>query len=83
PHRISKRNVNSYTLVTRARAAISGEFSARRLRRFTPREGTDLAREQAEVEKLEDEAEERLVRQEHEVTSESMGVGSPGTDRAL
>ncbi|KAG6904308.1 hypothetical protein DXG01_011044, partial [Tephrocybe rancida] len=57
----------------RAGAVISGEFSARRLRRFTPWEGTDLAREQAEVEKLEDEAEERLARQEHEVTSESMG----------
>ena len=45
-----KQNLNSYTLERLNRTPIPGNFSARRLRRFIPREGTKLAEEQAEVE---------------------------------
>jgi len=49
PHRIASRILNSYTLKTLIGAPINGRFSARRLRRFWPREGTELARAQKEV----------------------------------
>ncbi|KAG6906937.1 hypothetical protein DXG01_011296 [Tephrocybe rancida] len=50
PRRIVNRFVNSYTLATLAGKPISGRFSARRLRQFTPRVGTTLANEQAAFE---------------------------------
>ena len=50
PHRVITKELNSYTLETLAGAPIKGRFSARRLRRFWPREGTELARAQKEVE---------------------------------
>jgi hypothetical protein len=38
--------LNSYTLETLSGEPLPGSFSARRLRRFIPREGTKLAEEQ-------------------------------------
>ena len=59
PYRVTARVLNSYTLETLIGAPINGRFSARRLRRFLPREGTELARAQKEVE-------ERCRREEEE-----------------
>lgn len=42
PHRITSRLRNSYRLETLTGTLLSGEFSARRLRTFIPREGTHL-----------------------------------------
>ena len=50
PFRVAERIVNSYRLETLDGQAIEGEFHARRLRGFQPREGTQLAREQKEFE---------------------------------
>jgi transposase InsO family protein len=50
PYRVASRILNSYTLETLIGAPIKGHFSARRLRRFWPREGTELARAQKVVE---------------------------------
>ena len=50
PYRVVTRDLNSYSLETLIGAPIKGRFSARRLRRFLPREGTELARAQKEVE---------------------------------
>ena len=50
PYRVASRLLNSYTLETLVGAPINGRFSARRLRRFWPREGTELARAQKAVE---------------------------------
>ena len=49
PQRVVERNLNSYTLEKLDGTPIAGLFSARRLREFTPREGTNLAREQAVI----------------------------------
>jgi hypothetical protein len=46
PHRIVSRNLNSYMLKTLHDDELPGSFSARRLRRFIPKEGTKLAEEQ-------------------------------------
>jgi hypothetical protein len=51
PQRVVKRDLNSYTLEKLDGTPIPGQFSSRRLRGFTPREGTKLAEEQAEVER--------------------------------
>ena len=50
PQRVTTRNLNSYTLERLDGTPIAGQFSARRLRKFTPKEGTALAAEQTEVE---------------------------------
>lgn len=50
PRRVVGRDRNSYTIATLKGAPISGRFSSRRLRRFIPRKGTALAREQELVE---------------------------------
>ena len=50
PYRVTTRELNSYTLETLIGTPIKGRFSARRLRRFWPREGTELASAQKEVE---------------------------------
>ena len=49
PQRIVARNLNSYTLEKLDGTLIEGLFSARRLRGFIPKEGTQLAKEQAEI----------------------------------
>jgi hypothetical protein len=50
PRRVVERDRNSYTIATLKGAPIPGRFSSRRLRRFFPREGTNLAVAQALVE---------------------------------
>ena len=40
---MERRNINSYKLETLDGAKLEGEYSARRLREFVLREGTDLA----------------------------------------
>ena len=60
-----------------------GEFSARRLRAFTPREGMDLAREQKAIEEgLAREEEEQLEVQEMEEgpVDEANNMDSEGTE---
>jgi hypothetical protein len=56
PYRIQERLLNSYKLEELDGTPKSGEFSARRLRVFTPREGTELAKAQNVIE-------ERLIRE--------------------
>jgi hypothetical protein len=51
PRRIKSRLQNSYKLETLEEVPLQGEYSARRLRAFTPREGTELARKQEEFER--------------------------------
>jgi hypothetical protein len=65
PHRVTSRLLNSYTLETLAGAPINRRFSARRLREFTPREGTELAKVQKEVE-------ERCRKEEEEREKEEL-----------
>jgi hypothetical protein len=50
PRRVVERILNSYILETLEGRRLDGEFSARRLREFIPRAGTELAKEQLEVE---------------------------------
>lgn len=50
PQRVTKRNLNSYNLEKLDGMPIPGQFSTRRLRGFTPKAGTKLAEEQAEME---------------------------------
>jgi transposase InsO family protein len=63
PHRIVSRQLNSYTLETLNGDPVPGFFSARRLRRFFPKEGTKLAEEQRLIE--EQEETERVEDQGH------------------
>ena len=82
PHRVKKRIRNAYRLERQDGTEIEGEFSARRLRAFTPRPGSKLEKDQAEwlkehkddleEEEAEDEAEERT-----EDGSEEDAVGTP------
>lgn len=50
PHRVSEKLLNSYKLKTLDGQPLEGEFHARRLRKFIPREGTELATQQKEAE---------------------------------
>ena len=49
PRRVMERVLNSYKLETPEGQPLDGEYHARRLRRFIPREGTELAAQQREV----------------------------------
>jgi hypothetical protein len=49
PRRITERLTNSYKLATLEGKNMEGEFSARRLREFVPREGTELSQNQKEL----------------------------------
>jgi hypothetical protein len=61
PRRVVERLSNSYRLETLDGALLDGEFSARRLREFTPRDGTELAEQQKEfMKKVQEEEVERL-----------------------
>jgi hypothetical protein len=51
PRRVVSRNRNSYQLETLEGFPIAGKFSSRRLRQFIPRQGTELERAQAAIEK--------------------------------
>ena len=50
PRRVVERMFNSYTLESLDGQPLDGEYHARRLREFKPREGTELASQQKEVE---------------------------------
>jgi hypothetical protein len=50
PQRITTRHLNSYTLETLDGEPLAGSFSAKRLQRFIPKDGTKLAEEQRLVE---------------------------------
>ena len=80
PQRVTARNLNSYTLETLDGTPIAGQFSARRLRKFIPKEGSKLAEEEAERIKAatqrEIEAEESTDRGDDETQDdEEPGVG--------
>ncbi|KAG6809419.1 hypothetical protein H0H92_000314 [Tricholoma furcatifolium] len=47
PHRVTARNLNSYKLETLQGVAVLGDFSARKLRRFEPREGMALVQKES------------------------------------
>jgi hypothetical protein len=77
PHRITERLLNSYKLETLNGQPLEGEFHARRLREFVPREGTELDQQQRELEtrRGEKEAEEELAHQGDErVEEQTEGV---------
>jgi hypothetical protein len=59
PRRVTERMLNSYKLETLDGQPLDGEYHARRLRGFTPREGTELAMQQKgfEAERTEEEPE--------------------------
>jgi hypothetical protein len=68
PHRVRERILNSYKLETTNGVLLDGEFNARRLRPFEPREGTELAvLQEAYMEKL---REEGLVEEVEETEDE-------------
>ena len=50
PHRVTEKMLNSYKLETLDGQQLEGEYHARRLRGFVPREGTELATQQKEWE---------------------------------
>ena len=50
PHQVTERLLNSYRLETLDGTPLDGKFSARCLRGFTPREGTELAMQQKKFE---------------------------------
>jgi transposase InsO family protein len=68
PQRVVSRHLNSYRLENLNGDPLPGSFSARRLRRFFPKEGTRLADEQKLIE-------ERITRDRQE--EESRGVVIP------
>ena len=49
PRRVTEQMLNSYKLETLDGQPLDGEYHARRLREFIPREGTELAAQQKEV----------------------------------
>ena len=66
PHRIRERLLNSYKVETLEGHLLEGEYHARRLREFIPREGTELANRQKEIganqmEDIDNDIEEHLV----------------------
>lgn len=76
PHRVTERLRNSYRLETLRGTPLPGEYSARRLRQFIPRQGTRLQVEQDEYMKRMHNAqgeEERDEENEVEETTESEG----------
>ena len=67
PYRIQECLLNSYRLEELDGTPKSSEFSARRLQAFTPREGTELAKAQREIE-------ERLAREDEVGREENRGM---------
>ena len=70
PRRIVARNANSYTIETLEGVPIPGNFSARRLRKFLPREGTQLALRQAEREEKEVLLDSERCREEEQMVAD-------------
>jgi transposase InsO family protein len=79
PQRISSRHLNSYTLETLNGDPIAGSFSARRLRRFIPREGTRLAEEQQAIEERCAEEEQERERKEADEIARHRSEDNLGT----
>ena len=71
PHRITERLSNSYKIATLSGIPLAGEFSARRLRAFIPRTGTELDRNQR-----------GFMEQMGKAQEEQPGKGRTGEDRA-
>jgi hypothetical protein len=70
PRRVTEHLVNSYRLETLDGAKLEGEFSARRLREFVPRDGTDLAKAQREyMKRVAEEEVERTRKEKEEVNN--------------
>jgi transposase InsO family protein len=92
PRRVKDRKLNSYTIEDLNGEELPGSYHARRLRRFTPRAGTELAvvermREEPEGER-ESQGEERREGQEEEgrkegkeTTKTTAEVGQPSKPR--
>jgi hypothetical protein len=59
PHRIVKRLLNSYKLETLQGQPLDREYHARRIQRFIPREGMELAAQQKEIETKQKEEDSR------------------------
>ena len=66
PQRVTSRHLNSYVLETLSGNQLPGSFSARRLRRFIPKEGTKLAEEQRLIEERATEDEQEEAGEEHQ-----------------
>jgi hypothetical protein len=78
PHRKSKGG-NSYILQTLSSEQLPGSFSARRLRTFTPKEGTKLAEEQMLMEDRVAEEGRRTKADENQWDNEPPDRASPDT----
>ena len=72
PHRVSERMLNSYKLETLDGQPLDGEYHARRLREFTPREGTELALQQKTVETNREIEREAETTEEEQVEDEEL-----------
>jgi hypothetical protein len=70
PQRITTRHLNSYVLETLNGDPLPGSFSARRLRRFIPKDGTRLAEEQKQIEERCAEEEQQRKEEEAAETTE-------------
>ena len=96
PYRIREQILNSYKLEDLDGTPKVGEYSARRLRTLTPREGTELARTQQELEEkiereemnnlkemdlLEDEQSEELEEESEEELEEDSSIASQVASR--
>ena len=75
PQWVTSRNLNSYVLERLDGTPIAGQFSARRLRAFIPKEGTKLALEQVERESQESGQETIESASEQEETMEEEETG--------
>jgi hypothetical protein len=72
PHRITTRQLNSYTLETLAGLPLAGLYNSRRLRQFLPREGTKLAMDElARMEEVEENEQRDMEEEEEEEEMES------------
>ena len=79
PFRVTKRIRNAYKLETLNGSQAQGEYSARRLRRFHPRDGTQLAADQERyMEKMK--AERKLGDEAELSDNEDAGVQDEGDD---
>jgi hypothetical protein len=83
PQRIVSRDRNSYRLETLEGVPMESTFSSRRLRRFMPRAGTQLAKKQEELEKrlreavaLGETADEEMENEEEDEEEDVLDVGN-------
>ena len=87
PHRVASKLMNSYILETLKGEQLPGTFSARRLRRFIPKEGTKLAEEQRKIEELNIQKEQQNSQEADERTDNTPSPdtqisGQPSQDRS-